>query len=76
MVQLRKVGRFIVEGVSFLTFVMLSLAVWLCEKNGISFKRGFFCDDETIRFPYKDGTVPSYALIIISVFCPVVLVSL
>ena len=55
--------------------MMLPLGIWLCEMKGISFRRGFFCDDETIRFPYKDSTVPGYALIVISVSCPVVLVS-
>lgn len=29
-------------------------------------QRGFFCDDETIRYPYNEGTISTTALILIS----------
>ena len=57
---------YLVEGVSFLLLMVLSLSVWVCENKGVSYKRGFFCNDEGIRLPYKAGSVPSYAVVIIS----------
>ena len=73
-VTTRKIGGFIVEGVSFLALMTMPLVTYLCETEGISFKRGFFCDDETIRFPYMDSTVPNYTLLFITISCPVVIV--
>lgn len=65
----------LVEGISFFILILLSVSLYVCESRGVSYKRGFFCDDETIRLPYKDGTVPSYALVIISAALPVIIVS-
>lgn len=31
---------------------------------GKAFHRGFYCDDESLRHPYHDSTVPSYYLYI------------
>lgn len=39
------------------------------------FQRGFFCDDETIRYPYKSAqTIPASLLLIIAFLIPVILV--
>ena len=58
----------------FLVFVCLSFALWLCENYGVSFKRGFFCDDKSIRLPYKHTTVPLYCLVILSAAVPLLMV--
>ncbi|XP_065167826.1 putative phosphatidate phosphatase isoform X2 [Atheta coriaria] len=39
--------------------VVLSFFLW-----GKAFHRGFYCDDESLRHPYHDSTVPSYYLYI------------
>ena len=36
------------------------------------FTRGFFCSDATIKYPYKDNTVPTYAAVILSVGVPII----
>lgn len=39
------------------------------------YKRGFYCDDESIRYPYRDSTVSRQMLIVVGLVIPVVLVS-
>ncbi|VDN60172.1 unnamed protein product [Dracunculus medinensis] len=38
------------------------------------YKRGFYCDDESIRYPYRDSTVPRQMLIVIGLFIPIALI--
>jgi phosphatidate phosphatase len=42
----------------FATVVLISTAFLLCYLLVHPFARGFYCSDETIRFPYKPDTVP------------------
>ena len=75
MGRARSVCKFLVELLSLVTLFAVCLVLFECEKRGVSYKRGFFCDDNSIRLPYKPGTVPSYALIIIAGLLPVMIVS-
>ncbi|KAK6183036.1 hypothetical protein SNE40_010588 [Patella caerulea] len=44
--------------VNVVCFVIVLLLAALCETIHIEpFKRGFFCDDDTIRYPYNEDTV-------------------
>ncbi|XP_063242613.1 putative phosphatidate phosphatase [Bacillus rossius redtenbacheri] len=38
---------------------------------GKPFKRGFFCDDESLKHPFKESTVPSAALYVVGLFLPI-----
>lgn len=38
----------------------------------VPFTRGFFCSDTTIKYPYRDNTIPTYAAVILSIALPVV----
>lgn len=38
---------------------------------GEPYKRGFFCDDESIRHPFKESTVPSRVLYVVGLGVPV-----
>ena len=54
--------------ISLLIIGLLILFLWLFVQP---YKRGFFCDDLSIRYPYKDSTINSYslaALVLIPVF--------
>jgi len=46
------------------------LLLWLL---GDPFFRGFFCDDESIRHPYRDSTVPTWALVVVSYSLPTII---
>ncbi len=39
------------------------------------FKRGFFCDDESISHPYKEDTITMFTVAFVGITLPVVVVS-
>ena len=39
-------------------------------------ERGFYCDDTSIQYPYKDDTIPMWLLIIYGGVGPVIIVSI
>lgn len=39
----------------------------------IPFKRGFFCNDQSLQYPYKKETYPTHSLIIIGFVVPVII---
>lgn len=43
---------------------------------GKPFERGLYCDDESLRYPYKDSTVSSLLLYFVGMFLPAISVSL
>lgn len=58
-----------------LAFLIIFLIIGQAlEVNGIVTKRGFYCDDESIRYPYRPDTVPTWALVVGSVGIPLVAV--
>lgn len=42
--------------------VLLGICIIVFKFIGVPYKRGFFCDDETINHPFKDSTVTSLTL--------------
>jgi len=38
------------------------------------FNRGFYCNDESIRYPYKKGTIPFYAVGLVGVGIPLLII--
>lgn len=51
-------------------FLILVFYLW-----GTPYKRGFFCDDESLKHPYKDSTVTNVMLYIVGLGLPVLTVS-
>lgn len=51
-------------------FPVLFFYLW-----GSPYKRGFFCDDESIRLPFKESTVTSAMLYFVGLVLPICLVS-
>uniref|UniRef100_A0A1B6GLP9 Phosphatidic acid phosphatase type 2/haloperoxidase domain-containing protein n=1 Tax=Cuerna arida TaxID=1464854 RepID=A0A1B6GLP9_9HEMI len=47
-------------------FPILIFFLW-----GVPYKRGFFCDDDSIRFPYKDSTVTKGMLYAVGICMPI-----
>lgn len=46
--------------------MILAFYLW-----GDPYKRGFFCDDESLKHPYKDSTVTNVMLYIVGLGVPV-----
>jgi len=49
-------------GVDFACLLAVGLACLLFKLVAVPFRRGFYCDDDSINKPYKDSTVPSSVL--------------
>ena len=74
---LRAWSRVLIDLVAFALLGALDLGVYIAEKKGIvAERRGFFCDDTSIRLPFKHSTVPGWALTLTSVCVPFLAVSL
>jgi len=43
----------------------------ILNQYGEPYKRGFFCNDESIRHPYKDSTISTAVLILVSFLVPI-----
>jgi len=41
---------------------------------GEPFKRGFYCDDDSIRYPFKDNTITNWMLYLFSLGLPILTV--
>ena len=61
--------RHVVRGIILTVVACTLLAVF--ELNFIpATKRGFFCDDQTIRYPYFHSTIPTWLLVILFIVVP------
>ena len=70
-------SRVLIDMVAFALLGALDLGVYIAEKEGIvAERRGFFCDDTSIRLPFKHSTEPGWALTLTSVCVPFLAVSL
>ena len=49
--------------------------VLAAKRAGRVVRRGFFCDDESIRLPFREETVPNWALVLAVAAIPVLAVS-
>ena len=69
-------SRVLLDLLAFLLLGALELGVYVSERNGVvAERRGFFCDDTSIRLPFKPSTVPSWALILCACLAPLLAVS-
>ncbi|XP_076330369.1 phospholipid phosphatase 1-like [Tachypleus tridentatus] len=57
----------------FLAIVGVPLLVFLFVKT--PHRRGFFCDDDSIRYPYKDSTISNMTLYGVAILGPVVVIA-
>jgi len=62
--------------VDFVCLLLVGVPCLLLWLVGDPYFRGFFCDDETLRHPYRDSTVPTWALIVASYGLPTIVFSL
>ncbi|XP_013789086.1 putative phosphatidate phosphatase [Limulus polyphemus] len=43
---------------------------------GTPYRRGFFCDDDSIRYPYKDSTISNITLYCVAILGPVIVMTI
>lgn len=54
--------------VDFLCVLIVGIPIIIFKFAGSPFKRGFYCDDESIRHPFKDSTVTATTLYLVGTF--------
>jgi len=57
--------------VGFLVSVLVAFQVL-----AVPYKRGFYCDDESIRYPYKPQTIKARGLLVVGILFPMLLILL
>ena len=62
--------------VDFICICIVGLPCLLLNLIGEPYKRGFFCSDTSIRHPFQESTVPTWALIMISYSLPTIIIAL
>lgn len=59
----------------FFFFFVVGLSVFMFYLYGSPYERGFFCGDESIRYPFKESTVSSFFLHLVGLGLPTLVVS-
>jgi len=59
--------------VDFICVFIIGLPVLVLYIAGEPFQRGFFCNDETIRHPYRDSSISTSVLILVSSLLPIII---
>ncbi|BAO49386.1 phosphatidic acid phosphatase type 2 [Alphaentomopoxvirus acuprea] len=62
--------------ISFSILIILSILYYFINNYIEITQRGFFCNDLTIKYPYKDQTITEIHLIIIGIILPIILISI
>ena len=60
----------------FLSALIPSVVLFALESPDLMFQQGFYCDDESIRYPYKEDTISIGMLVAVGLLVPIVTVSL
>lgn len=61
-------------GFDFLILCCVGFPILIFFLVGDPFKRGFFCDDESLMHPFHDSTVTNWMLYIIGILLPVIVI--
>ncbi len=78
MLQRRNVRRRLSAGRATVDFVLLccmGVPLLVCELAVHPYKRGLYCDDESLRYPYRQETINKFLLMSVGVIVPVLTVS-
>jgi len=55
-------------------YVPVGFPILLFFLFGQPYERGFYCDDESLRYPFKDSTISSTVLYVVGIFIPILTV--
>ncbi|KAI6174621.1 AcidPPc domain-containing protein [Aphelenchoides bicaudatus] len=58
----------------FLVLAVCAIPLLIFHEFVVPYKRGFYCDDESIRYPYRHSTVTRQTLIVIGILIPTLLI--
>ncbi|KAM3718720.1 putative phosphatidate phosphatase [Dirofilaria immitis] len=58
----------------FIVLILCAVPLLIFHKWVEPYKRGFYCDDESIRYPYRPSTVSRHMLVVIGLVIPAILI--
>ncbi|CAI2335863.1 unnamed protein product [Caenorhabditis sp. 36 PRJEB53466] len=58
----------------FLVLTLIAIPLYVFHEFVPPYRRGFYCDDETIRYPFRASTVSRQMLIVIGLLIPILLI--
>lgn len=58
-----------------INFVSVGIPILIFFLYGKPYQRGFYCYDESIKYPFKESTVTNTMLYIVGLFLPITVVS-
>ncbi|XP_054738814.1 putative phosphatidate phosphatase [Anastrepha obliqua] len=62
-------------GSDLIILACVALPVLAFQLWGVSYKRGFFCDDKTLKHPYKRSTVSNWMLFVMCFIVPISIIT-
>ncbi|KAJ8044181.1 Phospholipid phosphatase 1 [Holothuria leucospilota] len=66
------VTKIVVDVIIWLIIGCIGLGLELVASPSTPFQRGFYCDDESIRYPYHDDTISTALLIAVGLGIPII----
>ncbi|KAG8176434.1 hypothetical protein JTE90_026652 [Oedothorax gibbosus] len=63
-------------GLDLIILLTVGIPVLSYHLFGDPYKRGFNCDDDSIRYPYRDSTISNKVLYVVGVFLPVTVITI
>lgn len=57
-----------------LSLILVCLPFFILELGISPYQRGLFCDDDSIRYPYKDDTVSTLVITLVGLLVPIALI--
>ena len=67
-------ARLVCDLVALGALFIIFIGAYVAANRGVVVRRGFFCDDESIKLPYMESTVPTWALALGSLGVPLLMV--
>ncbi|XP_072163661.1 phospholipid phosphatase 1-like [Diadema setosum] len=67
-----KTSKIIIDFFFFVAVLVPSLVLLILESPDLPFQRGFYCDDETLRYPYRPDTISVGVLMSVGLLVPII----
>lgn len=58
----------------FILLLTVGIPILIFHLHGKPVKRGYYCDDDSIRYPFRESTISNNALYVVGIFLPVIVI--
>jgi phosphatidate phosphatase len=60
--------------VDFFILLIVGIPILIFHLHGQPTKRGYYCDDDSIRYPFRESTISNNVLYVVGLFLPIVII--